>query len=102
MVEVPAFGRVADVCCVQQQGEGFGLVNAAKQSREINEKSLAKRIFWVVRSSTYNPAITAVQSNVFSHNHGSHQGDLWNLHFVIALIKLQGSEETFQTNLRPL
>lgn len=33
MVEVPTFCRVADVCCVQQQGQGFGLVNAAKESR---------------------------------------------------------------------
>lgn len=32
VVEVPAFGRVADVCCVQQQGQGFGLVNAVKET----------------------------------------------------------------------
>lgn len=28
MVQVPAFGRMADVCCVEQQGQGFGLVDA--------------------------------------------------------------------------
>lgn len=29
-MEVPAFGRMADVCCVQQQGQSFGLINAVK------------------------------------------------------------------------
>lgn len=31
VVEVPAFGRVADVCCVQQQGQGFRFVDPAKE-----------------------------------------------------------------------
>lgn len=30
MVEVPVFGRVADVGGVQQQRQGFGFVNAGK------------------------------------------------------------------------
>lgn len=30
VVEVPVFGRVADVGCVQQQRQGFGFVNAVK------------------------------------------------------------------------
>lgn len=32
VVKVPAFGRVADVGRVQQQGQGFGFVNAAEES----------------------------------------------------------------------
>lgn len=32
VVKVPAFGRVADVGRVQQQGQGFGFVNAAEDS----------------------------------------------------------------------
>lgn len=31
MVEVPTFGWVADVCCVKQQRQSFGLVNAEGQ-----------------------------------------------------------------------
>lgn len=34
MVQVPAFGRMADVCCVEQQGQGFGLVDANEGNRK--------------------------------------------------------------------
>lgn len=34
MVQVPAFGRMADVCCVEQQGQGFGLVDANEENRK--------------------------------------------------------------------
>lgn len=33
MVEVPAFGRVADVGRVQQQGQSFGFVDATEERR---------------------------------------------------------------------
>lgn len=31
MVEVPSLGRVADVCCVQQQGQRLWLVDAKRE-----------------------------------------------------------------------
>lgn len=47
VVEVPTFGRMADVCRVQQQGQGFGLVDAAKESRYIIFKSVRQRVSFI-------------------------------------------------------
>lgn len=46
MVQVPAFGRMADVCCVEQQGQGFGLVDANEENRKKKQHQSICSVFF--------------------------------------------------------
>lgn len=96
------------VCSSRERALGLSMLEnrAERSSKNLRQKRLVGS-FGHIHSSvapTLNhcSAVHFPPSNKLKSDHLSHQGDLWNLHFVFALIKLQGSKETFQTNLQPL